>query len=72
MSTETPIKVSVADVCYSEFQIQRANYEIAKRFEGLEIQTRPPRSDPLRLHKQLYKIVESEDNAEVSSDHQDR
>ena len=68
MSTETPIKVSVADVCYSEFQIQRANYEIAKRFEGLEI----PRSDPLRLQKQLYKIVESEDNAEVSSDHQDR
>ena len=69
MSTETPIKISVADVCYSEFQIQRVNYEIAKRFEGLEIQTRPPRSDLLHLHKQLHKIVELKDNAEVSFDH---
>jgi len=69
MSTETPIKISVANVCYSEFQIQRVNYEMAKRFEGLEIQTRPPRSELLRLHEQLHKIAESKDSAEVSSDH---
>lgn len=68
MSTETPMKISVADVCYSEFRIQRVNYEIAKRLEGLEIQT-PSRSNLLRLHKQLHKIIESKDDAEVSFDH---
>lgn len=57
MSTETPIKISVADVFYGEFQIQRVNYEMEKRFEGLEIQTRPPRSELLRLHEQLHKIA---------------
>ena len=66
---QNPIKISIADVCYGEFQIQRVNYEIAKRFEGLEIQTRPPRSELLCLHEQLHKIVESKNSAEVSSDH---
>ena len=69
MSTEAPIKISVADVCYGEFHIQRVNYEMEERFEGLEIKTRPPRSELLRLHEQLHKIAESKDNAEVSSDH---
>jgi len=69
MSTETPIKISVANVCYDEFQIQRANYEIAKRFEGLGIKARPPHGKLLRLHEQLHKIAESKDSAEVSFDH---
>jgi hypothetical protein len=69
MSTETPIKISVADVCYGEFQIQRVNYEMEKRLEGLEIQTRPSRSELLRLYEKLHKIAESKYNAEVSSDH---
>ena len=69
MCTETPIKISVAVMCYGEFQIQRINYEMAKRFEELEIQTRPPHGEPLRLHEQPRKIAESKDSAEVSSDH---